>query len=317
MVERTKDRIVVTGGSGFLGSHIVDALAQDHSVVVLDNMTTGRRENIGAQGSVRVVEGDVRDQGLLHDLFRGASHVVHLAAVTSVAESHLDPQKYHEVNVEGTRTVLEAASKREVPRVILASSAAVYGNDTRLPKHEDMVPSPASPYGDTKVAAERLLREYNSTSMSTVILRFFNLYGPRQRADSQYAGVIPSFASRLSSKRPPVIHGSGRQTRDFLYVGDAAQAVALALDRGSGGTAYNIGSGTGTSILEVANIMGKIVGSTMEPEYAPPRPGDILHSWADISLARKELGFKPQTSLAQGLVPTMEYLVKSAVPSPG
>ncbi len=314
---KAEQKIVVTGGAGFLGSHVVDRLAQTARIVVIDNMVTGGRHNLGTtDNSVQVIEGDVRDFGLLLDVFRDASQVVHLAALTSVAESMLDPVTYNGINVEGTRRVLQAARRRGVARVVLASSAAIYGNAPSLPKWEDMAPTPSSPYGETKVAAEGLFREYNSRAMSTTILRFFNLYGPRQPHNSQYAGVVPSFAKRMVRNEPPIIHGTGQQTRDFLYVGDAADAVALALEFGSGGAAYNIASGTGTSILEVARILGEALGSDLKPEHAGPRPGDILHSWADISLAKKELGFKPRVSLREGLPPTLEYLMQGKSPRP-
>ncbi len=313
------EKIVVTGGAGFLGSHVIDLANGPAKVVVIDNLCTGSLSNLRAcAGSVRLVEGDVLDYELLLASFKDADAVIHFAALTSVSESLVDPFRYHEVNATGSLRVLEAARHRGVPRAILASSAAVYGNAPGLPRKEDMVPEPTSPYGASKVAAEQYFRAYNGPHLTTTILRFFNLYGPRQRGDSAYAGVIPRFASQLVARKPPIIYGTGEQTRDFLYVGDGARATLLALEKGGGGQAYNIATGMGTSILQLARTMGGIFELDLQPELREPRSGDILHSYADTELARKELGFEPLVSLKDGLRLTVErYGGRPGVSLPG
>lgn len=303
------DKVVVTGGAGFLGSHLADLLDPHTKIVVVDNLITGSLSNLqDCQGAVQLVKGDILDYELLLDVFKGASGIVHFAALTSVSESLVDPLRYHETNVIGSLRVLEAARNRGVPRAILASSAAVYGNAPGLPKREDMVPEPTSPYGASKVAAEQYFKAYNSPGLTTIVLRFFNIYGPRQRADSPYAGVIPKFAGRLLSNKPPIIYGTGEQTRDFVYVGDAASATLLALERGGGGRTYNIATGKGTSVRTLAGVIGEVLNVEIEPDWGGPRVGDILHSFGDPSLAEKELGFKPGIPIEHGVRLTLEHM---------
>jgi UDP-glucose 4-epimerase len=306
-----KDKVVITGGAGFLGSHVADLLYPRARVMVFDNLSTGSTSNLGNSGAgLHLARADILDHRLLLAACRGASAVVHFAGLTSMAESFANPRGYAEVNALGSLRVLLAAKQRGVPTAILASSAAVYGNAPGFPMREDRVVEPISPYGASKVLAEQYFRDYNQRDLRTIILRFFNVYGPRQRMASQYAGVIRRFAQRLHARKPPIIYRTGDQTRDFLHVTDAARATLLALENGLGGHTYNIATGRATSILQLARIMSDLVGLDAEPEWQEARPGDVSHSRANTSLAHRELGFEPQVSLREGLDMTSRTLKK-------
>ncbi len=304
-----KRKIVVTGGAGFLGSHLAHYLSPRAQVVAIDNLTTGNESNLSALGrsrAPRLIQADVLDYDLLLSVFHNASAVFHFAGLTSAINSFANPSSYEKVNVIGSLRVLMAAKARRVPRVVLASSAAVYGDSAIIPNRENVCPNPLSPYAVSKVVAEQHFRAFNDHGMETIILRFFNAYGPRQRVDSPYTGVVPKFAMQLLTNRTPIIYGSGKQTRDFIYASDVARATALALEHGAGGSTYNIATGRATSILEIANLLADIVGVDIMPAHHEHRQGDILHSWADISLAKRELGFESQTAIRDGLMMTLE-----------
>ncbi|HEX9341794.1 MAG TPA: NAD-dependent epimerase/dehydratase family protein [Thermoplasmata archaeon] len=302
-------RIVVTGGAGFIGSHLIERLSGRNLVTVLDDLSTGSLQNLAAApGEVHVKKGSILQPKVLAAAMKGHDVVYHLAAKTSVPESVKSPHDYWRTNVEGTMHVLKAAVDAGARRVVFASSAAVYGNAEADPKVETMRPSPASPYAATKMVGEFGCEEIASLNgIETVVFRIFNAYGPRQPTTSAYAGVIPTFCAAVAANRPIEIHGDGEQTRDFLYVGDLAEALELAADKSVAGETFNIGSGTATSVAEVANVLSGIAGAPVRATRREPRPGDVRHSRADIGKAATRLGFAPQTPLREGLEKTLAY----------
>ena len=300
---------VVTGGAGFIGSHLVEALSlAGHELVVIDDLSSGRIENIAsvsANPRVRFVQGTVLDLGLLLEEFQGADGVFHQAAFVSVPGSIRHPLQSHEVTLTGTLNVLLAARDTGVHKVVHASSAAVYGHLPGIPKREDMPVEPLSPYAVAKYAGEQYCRVLGLLyDLPTVSLRYFNVYGARQDPASDYAAVIPRFIANLRNGKPPVIFGDGTQTRDFVYVRDVVRANILAMERDAEGV-YNIGSGKETSINELATILMRLLRFRGQPVYAGGRPGDVMHSVADISRARSLLGWEPAFSLEEGLSDTL------------
>jgi nucleoside-diphosphate-sugar epimerase len=302
---------LVTGGAGFIGSHVVQALLDDGvSVRVLDNLSTGRRENLaGVERNVDLVEGDIRNAVACRTACRGASMVFHLAAFISVPGSIQDPITADAVNIGGTLNMLLAAQSAGVRRFVLSSSAAVYGDTDVLPTPEGTLPRPLSPYGVEKLYGEHMLRLFHALHrLETVSLRYFNVYGPRQNPRSEYAAVIPKFISALLAGERPTIFGDGSQTRDFLYVGDVAQANVLAATvAGVGGETFNVAGGKAVSVRALFEIIRDAVGAGVEPCAAPERAGDIRFSCADTSKARERLGFAPAMDLAEGLAETVRY----------
>lgn len=300
---------VVTGGAGFIGSHLVEALSlAGHELVVIDDLSSGRIENIAsvsANPRVRFVQGTVLDLGLLLEEFQGADGVFHQAAFVSVPGSIRHPLQSHEVTLTGTLNVLLAARDTGIKKVVHASSAAVYGNLPGIPKREDMPVEPLSPYAVAKYAGEQYCRVLGLLyDLPTVSLRYFNVYGARQDPASDYAAVIPRFIANLRNGKPPVIFGDGTQTRDFVYVRDVVRANILAMERDAEGV-YNIGSGKETSINELVTILMRLLRFRGQPVYAGGRPGDVMHSVADISRARSLLGWEPAFSLEEGLSDTL------------
>ncbi|MHC1627122.1 MAG: SDR family oxidoreductase [Methanoculleaceae archaeon] len=294
-------RFVVTGGAGFIGSHLVRRLSIDnHRVIVLDDFSTGSRSRIAAL-PVKVVEGSVTDIQLLKKIFRGADGVFHLAAVVSVPESIEDPAGTHDVNLTGTLNVLMAAREAGVRRVVFASSASVYGDARQVPLRETYCPSPLTPYAVQKSAGEAYARIFSREfGLSTVSLRYFNVYGPGQDPISPYSGVISIFTHRIREGKPIIIHGNGTQTRDFVFVEDVVSANICAMDPGTPDGIYNIGTGVETSILDLAYMLGDICGTDPDIVHAPPRPGEILRSCADIRRARS-IGYQPRVMIREGL----------------
>jgi len=298
---------VVTGGAGFIGSHLVDALlAQGRRVRVLDNLSTGREENLAdarRSGGERLElnVGDVRDSAAVKETLAGAERVFHLAALVSVQQSVEHPRLCHEVNVTGTLNVLEEACRSEVRRVVLASTCAVYGDEPELPKREEMPPQPQSPYAASKWMDEIYAGLYRRLyGLETAALRFFNVYGPRQDPASEYAAVIPKFVGRMLEGRRPVVFGDGEQTRDFVYVGDVVAACLRATEGAASGV-YNVGSGRRYSLLELVEVLNRVLGTRLEPEHAPARVGEVRHSVASVERARRDLGFEPRVTLEEGL----------------
>lgn len=298
-------RWLVTGGAGFIGSHLVETLvARGEQVRVLDNFSTGRWENLSAvRDQIEVVEGDVRDPLAVQQAVDGVEVVAHLAAIVSVERSLQNPQETVEVNVGGTLNLLDESRRIGVSRFLFASSAAVYGDHSELPLREDLPLRPLSPYAASKVAGEALCHAYQAAyGLSTVILRFFNIYGPRQDPHSPYSGVISIFVGRMQRGLPPVVYGDGLQTRDFVYVGDVVAALIRAGERdGTAGAVVNIARGEETSVLRLVALLNQALGAALEPEFAPPRAGEIRRSAGDPRRAQSILGWRPTVGLAEGL----------------
>ncbi|MHA1713634.1 MAG: SDR family oxidoreductase [Candidatus Ranarchaeia archaeon] len=310
----TEYRVAVTGGAGFIGSHIVDKLAKEGAeVLVIDNMSTGQKANIEdaiSQGHVKLVQQDIIEPTALSNLIRSfePEAILHLAAKISVQDSVRNPLDVNNVNVDGTLHVLESARKSDVDKIVMASSSAVYGDLPSLPKREDLPVLPLSPYGASKLAAETYVQTYFRVyGLNTIVLRFFNVFGPRQ-SYSMYGGVITVFISHLINRQPITIFGDGEQTRDFIYVKDVVQANILALcsDKGAGDV-FNIASGTPTSINQLYQLVSKIIGLDQPVNYRKARKGDIRHSFADVNQAKRVLNWTPFFSLRNGLKETVEW----------
>lgn len=302
---------LVTGGCGFIGSHLVEALwARGVRVRVLDNLSSGRRENLAAVADrVELQVGDITDRKALQQACAGVSGVFHLAALVSVADSVARPFENHQLNATGTLNVLLAAREAGVKRVMLASTAAIYGNDPTLPKTEDMPPSPASPYAAAKLVGEHYLRIFHRLyGLETVALRFFNVYGPRQDPRSPYSGVISRFVDAMSKGIPPVIFGDGRQSRDFVFVADIVQGCLAAMfsEKQGNGSIYNIATGRPTDLLQLLEALVQLTGCSARPRFEAPRAGDVRHSLASIDAARAALGYEPKYGLADGLKKLVE-----------
>jgi UDP-glucose 4-epimerase len=303
---------LVTGGSGFIGSHLVRALLErGDEVRVLDNFSSGSRGNIAGL-DVEVVEGDLRSYERVHNAVRGAEIVFHLGALGSVPRSVQDPLTSNAVNVDGTLNVLLAARDEGVRRVVFSSSSSVYGMRRELPVREDQPASPLSPYGVAKLAAERYCVSFSQVyeRFETVALRYFNVFGPRQSPFSQYAAVIPLFVTAIADDRPVRIEGDGEQRRDFTYVANVVDATMRAADaEGASGGIFNVAASAPATVNEVADTIGRLLGKEVRRETAPPRPGDIRDSWADVSRARETLGWEPSVGLEEGLRLTIDALV--------
>lgn len=300
---------MVTGGGGFIGSHIVDALLSlGVDVGILDNFSTGVRPSPSQRGQVPVVhDGDIRDFEFVKKTVRGYGAVFHEAARVSVTRSVETPLETNEVNVTGTLNLLEGSRLASVSRFVYASSSSVYGETPTLPKEEGMTPSPVSPYAVSKLAAEQYCRQYASLiGLKTVSLRYFNVYGPRQRP-GPYSGVIPRFREEISAGRRPTIFGDGTQSRDFTFVKDVVQANLLCLGSAvTGGEVFNVGAGRRSTIRLLAESMATLMGRPdLEPVYADPRKGDVMHSLADITRISVTLGYSPRYTLEEGLAETL------------
>jgi len=305
--------VLVTGGAGFIGSNLTEALLkQSHRVRVLDNFSTGKRENLRfdrPSSDLEVMEGDIRELKACQSSMKNIEVVFHQAALPSVQQSIEDPLTSNSINVEGTLNLLLAAKEKEVKRFIYASSCAVYGDDPVLPKREEMVPVPLSPYALQKWIGEQYCRLFFQLyGLETISLRYFNIFGPRQDPDSIYSGVIPRFIDALLRKSPPIIFGDGDQSRDFTYVEDAVQANLLAMAaRRVQGDAVNIGCGKRTSVKQLLEILKKILETELSPIHQEARMGDIRHSQADIQKARELIHYAPQAEIKTGLKKTVEY----------
>jgi UDP-glucose 4-epimerase len=309
--------VLVTGGSGFIGSHLVDALLKRGAMVrVLDNLASGHRDNLAhvlarrdGQERCRFIEGDITDRATVQQAVKGVDYVLHQAALPSVQRSVEAPLTSNLVNVEGTLNVLLAARDAGVKRVVYASSSSVYGDSSQLPKVEHMAPNPLSPYAVSKLAAEAYCRAFTRVyGLETVALRYFNVFGPRQDPDSLYAAVLPRFIEALLSKKRPIIHGDGTQSRDFTYIENVVAANLLALDAvGVAGEAFNIACGESVDLKTILQVLAEFSGQPVEPEYQAPRAGDVKHSLADISKAGRMLGYRPIIPFCEGLRQTFDY----------
>jgi UDP-glucose 4-epimerase len=309
-------RVCVTGGAGFIGSHLCESLVRHGAVVtVIDDLSNGRRENLEGiddlRSSIRFIEGSILDHAKLREAMSGAEIVFHQAAIASVPRSVKEPRLYFEVNARGTLEVLEAARALGVRRVIYAASSSAYGDTAQLPKVETMSPLPLSPYASAKFAGEHFLRTYcHCYGLSGVSLRYFNIFGPRQRPDSPYAAVIPRFADALLHGRQPVIYGDGTQTRDFTHVSNAVHANLLggAAAQELRGESINIACGERYSLLELLNAMASLLNVKPRCEFAPPRIGEVQHSQASIEAAWHLIGYEPIVKFDDGLRQTLEAL---------
>ncbi len=303
-------KVIITGGAGFIGSHLAEELVKrGYYVVILDNLSTGKRENITEllkNGNVEFIQGSITDLSLLQPMFRGVQYVFHQAALGSVPRSVANPLASHETNITGTLNVLLAARDNKVKKVILASSSSVYGDTPTLPKKEDMPPHPLSPYAVTKLSGEYYSQVFQEVyQLPTVCLRYFNVYGPRQDPNSQYAAVIPNFIKKANNSESPVIFGNGEQTRDFTFVKDVVAANILAAESEICGL-FNISRGESVTINQIAKLISDLVENRVKPIYQKPRPGDVLHSLADVSRARS-FGYKSQYTLDMGLAETINW----------
>ncbi|MBE3561155.1 MAG: SDR family oxidoreductase [Ktedonobacteraceae bacterium] len=313
-------KYLVTGGAGFIGSHIAETLLKrGEAVRVLDNMITGRQLNLdalqGHPGQVEIIHGDIRNMETVRAAVAGVEVVFHQAALASVPRSIQNPVDSLETNINGTQNVLLAACDAGVRRVVYASSSSVYGNTPTLPKHEAMPTAPMSPYAVQKLTGELLCKVfYPIYGLETVALRYFNVFGPRQDPTSEYAAVIPRFLTALLEGKRPVVFGDGEQTRDFTFIENVVQANLLAATAPrAAGEAMNIGYGERVSLNQVLQFAGELLGSKVEAEYRDARPGDVRDSLADISKARELLGYHPEVSFRQGLAKTLEALRTAAV----
>ena len=309
-------KIVVTGGAGFIGSHLADACCSlpDHpQVVVLDNLRTGRQSNLERlrhHSNLNWVQGSVTDPTAVDEVCRGADCIFHLAAMVSVPESLLNPLECVDINVNGTLHLLEAARRHGIKKVVLSSSAAIYGDDPELPKHERLRPAPQTPYGITKLDGEYYLEMARQQyGISTVSLRYFNVYGPYQDPKSQYAAAVPIFLERALQHKAISIYGDGLQTRDFVFVGDVVAANLWVAQREELHGVYNVATGTTVTILELAKTIQAMVGSNSEIKHLAPRPGDIRASWSDPSKLMAT-GFRAGYDLKNGLQRTIELLAE-------
>lgn len=305
---------VVTGGAGFIGSALVRALLAQGAlrVTVIDNLSSGKEHNLAeVRGSVDLHQADIRDYSRIAPLLAGAPVVYHLAAIPSVPRSISDPVPSHEANIDGTFNVLRAAVEGRAGRVVYAASSSAYGDTEVLPKTESMAPRPKSPYALQKLAGEYYCSVFTACyGLETVSLRFFNVFGPRQDPSSPYSGVLSIFMKRLLERRPPVIFGDGEQSRDFTYVEDVAELCLKAARAPASivsGRVYNAGNGRRYTLNQTWRLLCQMEGVDIQPEYGPPRPGDVRHSQADTAAAVRDLGHAPRFSFEEGLRRTLEW----------
>jgi nucleoside-diphosphate-sugar epimerase len=283
-------------------------LTDGHDVRVLDNFATGRRENLlDKLDDIELVEGDLQSYERVHNAVRGCEVVLHQGALPSVPRSVQDPLTSNATNVTGTLNVLLASRDSEVRRVVYASSSSIYGANPELPKHEALRPEPFSPYAVAKLAGEGFCRSFSEVfGLETVALRYFNVFGPRQNPLSQYAAVIPNFITALLADEQPVVFGDGEQSRDFTYVDNVVEGNLLAMDAGGvSGKVFNIAAGERLSLNRLLEHLRKLIGKQIQARYEDPRPGDVKHSQADVSLAERELGYRPRVSVEEGLRRTL------------
>lgn len=304
-------KYLVTGGSGFIGSNIVKELVRrGHQVRILDNFSTGNRQNIETvEDKVEVIEGDLRSYHIVMEAVNGMDFVLHQAALPSVPRSIRDPLTTNEVNVGGTLNLLHASVDAKVKRVVFASSSSIYGDNPTLPKKEDMIPNPLSPYAVSKLAGEKYFSVFAKVyKLHTVALRYFNVFGPNQNPDSQYSAVIPKFIKAILNDQQPTIYGDGQQSRDFTYVRNVIEANILATDVDCPpGIAMNCAIHQRIDLNQLVQMINENLGKNIKPNYANPRPGDVKHSFADISLIHETLGYQPKVYFEEGLAKTIDW----------
>lgn len=304
-------KFLVTGGAGFIGSHIVRVLLEkNHSVRVLDNFSSGKKENLEKiKGRVELYRDDIRTYGACLKAARGVDFVLHQAALRSVPKSMQNPKEYNEVNIGGTLNMLEASRKNRVKRFVFASSSSVYGEVDNFPQKESFQPQPISPYALTKLTGEYYCKIFSyHHGLSTVALRYFNVFGPRQSLDDEYAVVIPRFITNMLNGQPPPIYGTGRQSRDFTYVANVVEANILAARKsGVNGRVFNVASGKDYTVLELVKILNDILKKDIKPRFLKPRQGDVFRTLSDLSHSRRVLGFNARIDFIKGLEFTVEY----------
>ncbi|MBU0547431.1 MAG: NAD-dependent epimerase/dehydratase family protein [Candidatus Omnitrophica bacterium] len=309
-------KFLVTGGAGFIGSHIVEALIkQKHYVRVLDNFSSGRIANLkGLEKRIDLIKGDICSSGVCFKAARGMDFVLHQAALRSVPKSMASPHAYNRVNIDGTLNMLEAAKNNKVKRFVFASSSSIYGQVNTFPEKESFIPEPISPYALSKLAGEYYCRIFSlHFGLSTIALRYFNVFGPRQALDDEYAVVIPKFINCLLNNQPPPIFGNGRQSRDFTFVQNVVQANLLAVKavKVKYGV-FNVAGGKDTTILGLVKILNKILGKDILPLLLSKRPGDVFRTLADIKASGKILKFRPVINFVNGLKITVDYWKQNA-----
>ncbi|MDD5661515.1 MAG: SDR family oxidoreductase [Candidatus Omnitrophica bacterium] len=312
-------RYLVTGGAGFIGSHIAERLLKEGNFVrVLDNFSTGKKENLGFIGhspstidrsNFELITGDIRDKTACDKSCVGIDYILHQAALRSVPKSMVDPESYNDVNISGTLNLLQSAVKNKIKRFVFASSSSVYGDTDQFPEREDAFPLLISPYALSKLANEYYCRIFtNAYGLETVGLRYFNVFGPRQALDDEYAVVIPKFIHCILHGEQPPIFGNGRQSRDFTYIDNVVEANILAATKdGIKHDVFNVANGKDNTILELVEILNKIIGKDILPKLLPARVGDVFKTLADISRIKEKLGFMPKKSFEEGLQDTVSY----------
>ncbi|MBN3038324.1 MAG: SDR family oxidoreductase [Candidatus Omnitrophica bacterium] len=302
---------LVTGGAGFIGSNICQELVKrGETVKVIDNFVAGKRENLASFiDKIELVEGDIRDLGLLSEITKGVDYILHQAALRSVPKSVGDPLSYDEVNVHGTLNVLLAAREARVKRVVFASSSSIYGEAQVFPEKETHLPAPVSPYAASKIAGEHYCHVFSKVyGLETVSLRYFNVFGPRQSLESQYAVVVPRFIINMLDEKPAPIHGDGKQSRDFTYIDNVVEAnILAATSDGVSGEAFNIACGKDYKVLDLVAQINKILGKKVKPEFTPPRPGDVPRTLADIGKAKKMLKLAVKVDFEKGLQKSIQW----------
>jgi nucleoside-diphosphate-sugar epimerase len=304
-------KYIVTGGAGFIGSHISEYIAQDgHEVIIFDNLFSGKEENIEhlfKMPNLSFIKGTITDLNTLMDVFKDADGIFHQAAIASVPRSIKDPLATNEANITGTLNVLIAARETGVKKVVYASSSSVYGDTPVIPKTEDMIPIPKSPYAVSKLTGEYYCKVFSEIyGLKTVSLRYFNIFGPRQDPNSEYAAVIPKFITRVLNKEAPIIYGDGKQTRDFTYVKDTVQANVKAMESNAEGV-FNVACNQRINLLELAEIIMNEIGHQVKPLFDSPRAGDVRDSLADISAAKNAFGYSPEYAVVKGLRETIAW----------
>ncbi len=311
--KEVKLKYLVTGGAGFIGSHIAEVLVKRGSFVrVLDNFSAGKMENLEfAKGrkNFELIRGDIRDLKTCRRAVKKMDFVLHQAALRSVPKSMKDPYSYNEVNINGTLNMLYAAKEAKVKRFVFASSSSIYGDTSKFPQEESDLPLLIAPYALSKLAGEYYCRIFSKNfSLETVALRYFNVFGPRQALDDEYAVVIPKFIDSIMNDTPPPIYGNGKQSRDFTYVRNVVEANILATKaRNVSGEVFNVACGKDTRVIDLARMLNKIIGKSIQPAFLPPRPGDVFRTLASTKKVKRKLGFKGRYTFEEGLKKTVEY----------
>ena len=308
----SKIKVVVTGGAGFIGSHIVEYwLSKNAEVHVIDNLRTGFLSNVKMFPDLFFHDGSITDRGLIFKVLPETDYVHHLAALVSVPESIEKPEECYEININGLINVLDASKEFGIKKIVLSSSAAIYGENPISPKTVDLKPDPKSPYGETKLEGELLLNLYNQNDgLGAISLRYFNVFGPRQDPKSQYAAAVPIFIEKALKNEPIIIYGDGTQTRDFIFVKDVVNANVLAATNENVNDVFNVATGKAVSINDIANLVIAKIGSKSKLVYEKERPGDIKHSLASIEKTSADLQFYPEYNLIEGLKETIDYFVE-------